>query len=187
MCLPLTAIQALLAIGFLLLCYQMIILKAEHFHLPRSHPSSWLLTRYRIAVHVLSVLLFAAFIIAIIYSALLGREDVKGMFHAYTILMFVFWASLVLFMLFTPFWARETRAATGMFLLFLVSSRPVPRCCDLFFRECATFSKSISSILEGLRVPLTDGLHLLSLSPFPSLRNSCYRPSSSSFQLSTLN
>lgn len=103
----------------------MIILKAEHFHIPRSHPSSWFLHRYRVATHLLSILLFVNFIIIIVYSALLGREDVKGIYHAFNIILFVFWGLLFLFMLFTPFWARATHAPTGVFLTFLVSLCPL--------------------------------------------------------------
>lgn len=123
-----TAVQALLAISFLLLCYQMIILKAEHFHLPRTNPSRWLLHRYRIAIHLLSILLLVNLIITIVYSALLGNtksssksEEVKGLWHTYNIVLFIFWSLLFLFMIFTPFWARVTHVPTGLFLTLLVS------------------------------------------------------------------
>lgn len=112
----------------------MIILKAEHFHLPRTNPSRWLLHRYRIATHLISILLFIDLIIIIVYSVMLGGRDsnssngneneIKGLYHTFIIILFVFWSLLFLFMLFTPFWARVTHAPTGLFLTLLVSNLP---------------------------------------------------------------
>lgn len=134
-----TAVQALLAIAFICLLYQLIILKSEHFHVPFIHPSAWLLRRYQIATHSISVLLLAAFVLSIVYASLLGKNASTGnsigiggetegharaLWHAFDIVLFVFWGIFAVFMIFTPFWARASKAATGMFLLLLVSNCP---------------------------------------------------------------
>lgn len=120
--------SVLLVIGHLLLCYQMVILKAEHLHLPQAHPSSRRMKQHRLAIHLLSILLFAALVVAIVDTALMGgRRNVTGIFRAYVILLFIFWSLLIFSMLCTPLLARETRTSTGLFLLLLVSFTHNPR------------------------------------------------------------
>lgn len=116
------AVQALLAIAFLLLAYQLILLKSEHFHISRSHPSWFLLRRYQLFTQLLSIPLIAALIVIIVYAALLKNgNNVSDLWRTFDILLFIWWGAFVLWMILTPFWARENKAITGMFILLLVS------------------------------------------------------------------
>lgn len=130
-----TANQALLAIAFLLLCYQLIVLKAEQYHLHKSEnseliTSKWLPNfrqRRHFFIHLLSLLLLAAFALAIAHSALLGRRAdqdssvVRRLYFAFVVVMFIFLGSLLLLMIGLPYNDYENDSATGLFLILMVS------------------------------------------------------------------
>ena len=110
-----TAMLALLAIGFLLLCETVLILVGEHFNSVPDYYGR----RHRTFVHLLSGVLLGAFIATVCYASWVHTMELRRCILAYIVLLFIFLGLLLLHqMLRTP---HLTHYPTTVFLFVLVS------------------------------------------------------------------
>lgn len=118
----LKASQTLSVIAYLLLCGQIVKLKAEQYHLVKPERTCLTHSKRRLAVHLLSLLLLAAFAVAVSHAALLGIRDARSLYFAFVVSLLVFLGLILGAILSFPHENHEIQRSTALFLLLMVSS-----------------------------------------------------------------
>lgn len=109
-----SAMLAMLAISFLILCELIVVFVGEHFNTAADRYGR----RHRGFIHLLTAILLGAFIAAVIYVNWIGTRDLNRTVQAYVALLFVFLGLLLLHQILrTPHLAYYR---TSMMLLVVV-------------------------------------------------------------------
>lgn len=157
-----TVSHVFLLLGYVFLALQLVILKAEHFNVPHTLPNAYFIHRWRIFTWWLftPTFMLPLFIIPIVYSALIGRQDIRGLWHAWNIIGFIYTACFFIWSLTTPIvqdWFGRlwngTHTPTGVWLTFLVSSREI---ILLFSFRCKPRHRQLTIIFLINGVPFVD-------------------------------